>query len=79
MIKYISKNDWIRPPLVFFEKKYNDWIKCKLSKSRFKWTGHNFIQALGCVCACKVLFKSTLYFQRTFIGTPFVDRSTNLF
>ena len=22
-----------------FEKDYNDWIKCKLSKSRFKWTG----------------------------------------
>jgi hypothetical protein len=25
--------------LSFFEKKYNDWIKCKLPKSKFKWTG----------------------------------------
>ena len=25
--------------LSFFEKNYNDWIKCKLPKSRFKWTG----------------------------------------
>ena len=25
--------------LTFFEKNYNDWIKCKLSKSKFKWTG----------------------------------------
>ena len=25
--------------LSFFKKKYNDWIKCKLPKSRFKWTG----------------------------------------
>ena len=25
--------------LTFFEKNYNDWIKCKLSKSQTKWTG----------------------------------------
>ena len=25
--------------LTFFEKNYNDWIKGKLSKSKFKWTG----------------------------------------
>ena len=25
--------------LTFFEKNYNDWIKSKLSKSKFKWTG----------------------------------------
>ena len=25
--------------LTFFEKKYKDWIKSKLFKSRFKWTG----------------------------------------
>ena len=38
----------IRPPLVFFfkneekitsEKNYKCLIKCKLSKSKFKWTG----------------------------------------
>ena len=41
----IKKNykDWVRPTskmfFIFFEKDYNDWIKCKLPKSRFKWTG----------------------------------------
>jgi hypothetical protein len=25
--------------LTFFEKNYKDWIKCKIFKSRFKWTG----------------------------------------
>ena len=42
-------------------------------KTIFTWLGivHNFIQALGCVSACIFLFKSTLYFQHTFIGTPF--------
>ena len=25
--------------LAYFEKIYNDWIKCKLSKSQTKWTG----------------------------------------
>ena len=25
--------------LTFFEKKHNNWFKCKLFKSRFKWTG----------------------------------------
>ena len=28
--------------LTFFEKNYNDWIKCKLSKSQTKWTGLKF-------------------------------------
>jgi hypothetical protein len=41
--------DWIRLTLVifltFFEKIYNDWIKCKLPKSRFKWTG---LYSAGC-------------------------------
>ena len=40
-------NDWIRPTLVifltFFEKNYKDWIKCKLPKSRTKWTGLQWI------------------------------------
>ena len=30
--------------LSFFEKNYNDWIKCKLSKSRFKWKGLSSIK-----------------------------------
>ena len=25
--------------LTFLEKNYNDWIKCKLSKSKLRWTG----------------------------------------
>ena len=38
--------------LTFFEKNYNDWIKCKLSKSQTKWTGLKSIK----------LFRITLFF-----------------
>ena len=34
-----SQNIWTLIFLTFFEKKYNNWIKFKLPKSRIKWTG----------------------------------------
>ena len=42
-IKPNFSKDWIKPPLVIFfaflKKILDDKIKCKLSKSRTKWTG----------------------------------------
>ena len=37
--KNLQRLDQTDTFLTFFEKNYNDWIKCKLSKSKFRWTG----------------------------------------
>ena len=53
-------NDWIRLTLVifltFFEKNHNNWIKCKLPKSKFKWTGlPRFPLCLtNRICICRI-------------------------